>query len=486
MLTVEGLSVRYGDLTALHDVDLAVADGAVVALIGESGSGKSTLLDAVLGVLPPSAAVSGAIRLGGRDLAGGLRRLRGTEIGYVAQDPFGSCNPVWPVGHHVAEAWYAHGRRPPPGLVARKLAALGVGDAATRLRRRPLTWSGGMLQRADLVAATAHEPALLLADEPTSALDADTAEAVMADLVRTARSALVAGHDLALLTRHADEVYVLLRGRLVERVRVDRGGVDALAAHARHEHTTALLAALPRERLAGVTKARRPAGAKRWQSNTASLERVTLGHPGAAPVLVDVDLTVRPGEVVGICGPSGQGKTTLLRALAGLHRPMSGTVRLGDVAVWQGRRRPRRPRPGYVMPVFQDVSASLDPRWPAWRSVAEARPGATRADVEHLFAAVGLAEAHLDVRPQQLSGGQRQRVAIARALAGRAALIVADEPTAALDPTVAAGIVRLLREVADRGCTVVVASHDEARLRSFADRVLRVAELGIHDGNTSL
>jgi peptide/nickel transport system ATP-binding protein len=200
-------------------------------------------------------------------------------------------------------------------------------------------------------------------------------------------------------------------------------------------------------------------------------------------VLVGVDLHVRAGEVLGICGPSGQGKTTLLRALAGLHRPAAGSVWLGDVDVWRGRR-PRRPRPGYVMPIFQDVAASLDPRWPVWRSVAEA--GATRPDVERLFAAVGLDERHLDARPAHLSGGQRQRVAIARALAGKAALIVADEPTAALDPTVAAGVVRLLREVADDGCAVVVASHDEARTNSYADRVLRVAELGIHDGSGSL
>jgi peptide/nickel transport system ATP-binding protein len=478
MLSIEGLSVRYGDVVALHDVDFAVADGQVVALIGESGSGKSTLLDAVLGVLPPSAEVSGTIR------PGGMRR--GIEIGYLAQDPFGSCDPVWPVGHHVAEAWRVHGQRPPRGHIARRMAALGV--AADRLRGRPHTWSGGMLQRADLVAATAHEPALLLADEPTSALDTETAEAAMADLTGAARSVLVAGHDLALLTRHADEVYVLLRGRVVERIQVDRGGVDVLAARAQHEHTRALLAALPNpsdQLQHGHLHATslQEGGHAAIRTGAARLECVTLGHPGGAPVLVGVDLTVRAGEVVGICGPSGQGKTTLLRALAGLHRPAAGTIRLGDVDVWQGRR-PRRPRPGYVMPIFQDVSASLDPRWQVWRSVAEA--GATRADVTRLFAAVGLAESHLDVLPHQLSGGQRQRVAIARALAGRPALIVADEPTAALDPTVAAGVVRLLREVADAGCAVVVASHDEARLRSFADRVLRVAELGIRDGNRSL
>jgi peptide/nickel transport system ATP-binding protein len=478
MLSIEGLSVRYGDVVALHDVDLAVADGQVVALIGESGSGKSTLLDAVLGVLPPAAEVSGTIR------PGGMRR--GIEIGYLAQDPFGSCDPVWPVGHHVAEAWRVHGQRPPRGHIARRMAALGV--AADRLRRRPHTWSGGMLQRADLVAATAHEPALLLADEPTSALDADAADAAMTDLTRTARSALIAGHDLALLTRHADEVYVLLRGSVVERIRIDRGGTTALAEKATHEHTRALLNALPRSAPWSPTAVLGPPeqqyGSKvRPGRAVARLERVTLGHPGGPPVLVDVGLTVRAGEVVGICGPSGQGKTTLLRALAGLHRPVAGTIRLGDVDVWQGRR-PRRPRPGYVMPIFQDVSASLDPRWQVWRSVAEA--GATRADVARLFAAVGLAESHLDVLPHQLSGGQRQRVAIARALAGRPALIVADEPTAALDPTVAAGVVRLLREVADGGSAVVVASHDEARIRSFADRVLRVAELGIRDGGRSL
>jgi peptide/nickel transport system ATP-binding protein len=477
MLAVEGLSVRYGDTVALHDVDLTVADGEVVALIGESGSGKSTLLDAVLGVLPPSAAVSGAIR------PGGLRR--GIEIGYVAQDPFGSCDPVWTVGHHVAEAWRVHGQRPSRGHIARRLATLGI--PADRLRRRPHTWSGGMLQRADLVAATAHEPALLLADEPTSALDADAADAAMGDITRAARSVLVAGHDLALLTRYADEVYVLLRGQVVECVRINRGGVNALATQARHAHTRALLAALPapaERQQGGLTDTTRQYGHLAGAAGAAGrLERVTLGHPGGPPVLVDVDLTVRAGEVVGICGPSGQGKTTLLRALAGLHRPLSGTIWLGDVAVWQGRR-PRRPRPGYVMPVFQDVSASLDPRWPVWRSVGEA--GATRADVERLFTSVGLDHAHLDVRPRQLSGGQRQRVAIARALAGRPALIVADEPTAALDPTVAAGVVRLLREVADGGCAVVVASHDEARVNSFTDRVLRVAELGIRDGSTSL
>jgi peptide/nickel transport system ATP-binding protein len=475
MLAVEGLSVRYGDSDALHDVDLTVADGEVVALIGESGSGKSTLLDAVLGVLPPSAAVSGTIR------PGGLRR--GIEIGYVAQDPFGSCDPVWTVGHHVAEAWRVHGQRPPRGHIARRLATLGI--PADRLRRRPHTWSGGMLQRADLVAATAHEPALLLADEPTSALDAGAADAAMGDLTRAARSVLVAGHDLALLTRYADEVYVLLRGQVVERVRINRGGVDALATQAHHAHTRALLAALPGRLQQSHFHATslQESGFAAIRTGAARLECVTLGYLGGPPVLVGVDLTVRAGEVVGICGPSGQGKTTLLRALAGLHRPLSGTIWLGDVAVWQGRR-PRRPRPGYVMPVFQDVSASLDPRWPVWRSVAEA--GATRADVERLFTSVGLDHAHLDVRPRQLSGGQRQRVAIARALAGRPALIVADEPTAALDPTVAAGVVRLLREVADGGCAVVVASHDEARVNSFADRVLRVAELGIRDGSTSL
>jgi ABC-type glutathione transport system ATPase component len=204
------------------------------------------------------------------------------------------------------------------------------------------------------------------------------------------------------------------------------------------------------------------------------------GHPVQA--VCDVSVAVRPGEVLGITGSSGCGKSTTLRLLAGLEPPDRGVVRLGGQDIWRGvRRGPRLPRPGYVMPVFQDPVASLDRRWPIWRSISEpltvgqslSTAERRRLARQHLER-VGLG--HLDERaiPAQLSGGQAQRVAIVRALVAQPALVVADEPTASLDVTTAAGVTRVLREAADLGIALVVVSHDQDRLAVLCDRVLRM------------
>ncbi|SEF18959.1 dipeptide/oligopeptide/nickel ABC transporter ATP-binding protein [Jiangella alba] len=210
---------------------------------------------------------------------------------------------------------------------------------------------------------------------------------------------------------------------------------------------------------------------------------VTYGQRGHVHhAVVDLTVAVHPGEIVGVTGASGCGKSTTLRLLAGLEQPHAGTVRLGGADIWAEGRTPRPPRPGYVMPVFQDPVASLDRRWPIWRSVTEpltvGRPRMSKqermaAAREHL---ARLSLDHLDVRclPTQLSGGQCQRVAIARALVAGPALVVADEPTASLDVTTAAGVTRVLREAADQGTALVIVSHDQDRLSVLADRILRM------------
>lgn len=219
---------------------------------------------------------------------------------------------------------------------------------------------------------------------------------------------------------------------------------------------------------------------------------------GDQVVLAPTDLVVETGEVVGVCGPSGAGKSTLLRVLAGLEPPDEGAVLFAGEPVW-GRRFGRKvrlaPHPGYVMPVFQHARASLDPRWPLWRSVTEpltVPPASLRSGLGRrertlsLLSEVGLEHLDIESVPGELSIGQCQRLAILRALAAEPAAIAADEPTSALDTTTAASVLRLLRSVADRGTALLIASHDEAMLSVMADRIIRVENGVLRDDGVLL
>ncbi|MEQ3553394.1 ATP-binding cassette domain-containing protein [Pseudonocardia nematodicida] len=462
-LVVRDLVVTYADgHRALDGVDLEIGDGESWAVVGRSGCGKTTLLRAVLGLLPPGARVTGSIRVGGREVIGAsepdLRALRGRVAGYVPQDPFAACDPLRTVGYHVASAWRAHRLVPPPGRVDAGLTAVGIDDAATSAARHPHTWSGGMLQRATIVAGTAHDPPLTLADEPTSALDAELADDVL-QLVRARSGALLlVSHDLALVARHADHVLVLDGGRGVEHGPAAR----LLSAPSAPATRTLVEASVPYGRPAPRTA---PIG-----DVVVRADRVSRTY-GPVTAVDDVSLELRSGEVVGLVGRSGSGKSTLARLVAGMERPDTGTVVHGS-----GARR----RPGYVMPIFQDPVASLDRRWPLWRSLVEplrargrrlTRASARTAAAE-MLERVGLAGLDPGRRPASLSVGQAQRVAIARALAAEPALLVADEPTASLDVASAATITELLRDTASDGTAILVVSHDRARLETWADRVV--------------
>jgi peptide/nickel transport system ATP-binding protein len=468
LVTIRGLTVTYQvGQAALRDVDLDVGAAECLAVVGESGSGKTTLARVLLGLLPPRAQVRGSARVAGTEVVAApqaaLRRLRGRTIGYVPQDPYQAAHPLHPVGHHVAEAWRAVGQRPPAGSVAARLAALGIPDPPRRIRQHPHQWSGGMLQRATMAAAGVHQPPLTVADEPTSALDDELAAGVLAALRRDARALLLITHDLRRVLPVADRIAVMHAGEVVE-----VGPTAAVRAAPRHPHTRSLIAALPAGRR--VDAAVRPAGPP--VVAVAAVSRVyRIGrHP--VPAVREASLAVHRGELVGIHGRSGSGKSTLLRLLAGIERPDSGTVQFASQPGW--------PAAGWVMPVFQDSRASLDPRWPVARILAEPVPGragrgwsapAWVAAVRERLAEIGLPELDPLARPPQLSSGQCQRIAVLRALLADPALIVADEPTSGLDTVNAARVAALLRRAADRGVAAVVVSHDLDRLASIADRI---------------
>ncbi len=537
-LSVRRLDVRYANgVNAVRGVDFDLARGECLGLVGESGCGKTTIARAALGLLHSGARVEGDILIGGRGITGLSARemdaIRGLSVGFVSQDPYASFNPIASVFRHMAEPWLAHRMAVPPGSVERGISALGIDPAGAAAY--PHQWSGGMLQRASIAAAAAHDPPLIIADEPTSAIDADRSDSILRALTGTGAGLLLVSHDLMTVGRHADRIAVCYAGRVVA-----LGAAGEILGERRHPYLEALLAALPRPgrglptpldgapprldrpvvgcpfrprcrysrpacleaepdlvdgtacgvfRRAGgspplgrasATEDTATRGARRAPAEpvlrATGLSKRYEGRGGTVRALVDADLVVGAGEIVGLSGPSGCGKSTLLRLLGGIERPDSGLVEL------EGRAFPGAD--GRIMPVFQDPVGSLDRRWPIWRTVTEPllrRPAyrgiakeAYRELAREALSGVGLGHLDMESRPADLSVGQCQRVSIARALIAEPTVVLADEPTSALDASVAAAVLRLLAKAASGGASIVLVSHDDAMLRCLCDRVARM------------
>ncbi|MEM1264771.1 MAG: ATP-binding cassette domain-containing protein [Pseudomonadota bacterium] len=463
VLQCQDLKITYpGGGTPVQGVSFALMPGECFALVGGSGAGKSTIAKALAGLHRHETEVSGSLLINGRDMAraqaGDWRAVRGQQIGFVAQNPWESCDPLRPVRDHVAEAWRCQGLSTTWPEIAARLSGHGVAEAGARMRQHPHTWSGGMLQRASIAAAGALTPPILIADEPTSALDADRAQSVLAALRSLGAAVVLISHDIGLVLRNADRVGVLHGGTLVE-----QGTPTALRDRAVHPETRRLLAALgtlpERDSATNATPILRIEGV------SASYDK------GRVAALTCANLAVSSGDIIGVQGPSGCGKSTLLRLAMGIERPTSGVIWRADMLN----------RPGAILPVFQDPVGSLVPHWPIWRSVVEPLTAPRqhrlprdqkRKKVAEALARVGLAEIDPESRPSELSIGQCQRVALARATISEPALIVADEPTSALDSPSAWLVSRLLRDAADRGAAVLVVSHDSTFLDRLVDRVV--------------
>jgi peptide/nickel transport system ATP-binding protein len=467
VLSVRGLTVEYGGRAVLEGVDLSVDAGEAVVVLGGSGSGKSTLLRALLGLVP----VPGRVRVdelalqtdaGQLDLTShrAWRQVRGREIGMVFQDPALALTPLRRVGSLLTEV------SGDPAQVEPLLRASGFADPAPVAARRAFELSGGMAQRVGFGLAVAGGPRVLLADEPTTALDGPAREELVARLRERAAggtAVVLVTHDVTVAAALADRVVVLHRGRIVE-----HGSPARVLGDPVDEATRALVRDVP-----WALPVRHPAPPPTG-GTAVRVRGLTKAYAGT-PVLDGLDLDIGEGEVVGVAGRSGGGKTTLLRCLLGLERPDGGELRLAGVdPTVQGWRAVRR----VVQLVPQDPRASLNP----WRTAAQlvADPldfhrigtrASRRARARELLAAMGL-DGLADRRPNALSTGQCQRVALARALAVRPQVLVADEPASALDVTLQAELIRVLSQVvAEHGMTALVVSHDLHVLERLCDRI---------------
>jgi peptide/nickel transport system ATP-binding protein len=486
LLRVRDLSVVFdsaaGDTHAITNISFDVAAGEILGIVGESGSGKSVSCRAILGLLPASARVTGTVEYKGRELLGldsdGLRHIRGRDVSMVFQNPASHLDPLMKVGAQVSEPLIHHrqisaadARR---GAIER-LREVQLDRPEQRADNYPHQLSGGMKQRVMIATAVACEPGLLLADEPTTALDV-TVQAHILELLGTLNrqhdlSIVLVSHDLAVVAQVCDRVLVMRAGEIVE-----HGSTDQVIHSPQHSYTRQLLDSQPSRMI------RRPAapvaGEPLLQVSNLSAD-FSLPGRRILHALDNVSISLLKGQSLGIVGESGSGKSTLARVIMGLVKPKCGEVQLNGESILQSRGRPALAVCRTVQMAFQNPYDSLNPRFSVRDSIAEplrrhrlVASDALDARVADLMELVELDPRLADRLPAQLSGGQCQRVGIARALAMNPQLLIADEITSALDVTIQAQIIELLKRLREQqDLSVIFISHDLALVRSFCDQV---------------
>ena len=501
-------------------ISFDIPENTTVALVGESGSGKSVTAMAILNLLPDNAERSGVIAFQGRDLLKASRQqlqaLRGKDIACVFQDPMSSLNPVFTVGAQLCEPLIKHLGLSSKQAMARAEALLdevGLPEPKRRLGAYPHELSGGQQQRVMIAMALSCEPKLLIADEPTTALDVTIQRQIMELLAavkaRHRMSMLFISHDLGVVGEIADEVVVMRQGTVRE-----RGPVADIFARPQDAYTRALLACRPTLSNTGArltvidelmaTEADRPqsaapmpslkdAGAPvileaRALTKSFWIPRGLFGRREFKAVGRDgrgVSFQLRRGHTLGVVGESGSGKTTMGLALLRLHEasggPVGGEVRFAGedlLALSPAQMLPMRRR---LQVVFQNPYASLNPRFSIGQTLVEPMAihgiGSSREDREAraraLLHKVGLDDSAMGRYPHEFSGGQRQRIAIARCLTLNPEVLVLDEAVSALDVSVQAQVLNLLKDLQDDlGLAYVFISHNLAVVRFMADEVL--------------
>jgi ABC-type microcin C transport system duplicated ATPase subunit YejF len=491
VLSLKNIGVTFstldGNVEAVKSASIHVNAGETIAIVGESGSGKSQMMMAAMGLLSSNGKATGEALFEGRNLLdmkrAELNRIRGRKISMIFQEPMTSLDPLYTIGNQLIEPIKHHlklGAEAARKRAIEMLELVKIKEPTRRMGSYPHEMSGGQRQRVMIAMALANNPELLIADEPTTALDVTIQAEIlelMADLQKRLGMAMIfITHDLGIVKRIANRVYVMRKGEVVE-----DGDTKAIFATPQHEYTKALLSAEPTGRKA-------PPVATAPVILSGKDMRVTFkiggGFLGASSIELkavdDVSISLRQGQTIGIVGESGSGKSTLARALLRLL-PSQGALNFNGQLITGFDRSQMQPLRKELQVVFQDPFGSLSPRMTAGQIITEGlivhEPAMSRA-ARDLRAVQALNDVQIDPAlrnryPHEFSGGQRQRLAIARAIILKPKVVVLDEPTSALDRQVQKQIVDLLRDLQKtHNLSYLFISHDLSVVRAMADYIM--------------
>jgi peptide/nickel transport system ATP-binding protein len=510
LLTIQEFQVRYPNqgTWAVAGVDLILRPGDILGLVGESGCGKSTLGRAALRLVPRGTTLKGTATFEGRSILdftpGELRHFRGEAVSLVFQDPMTRLDPLMTIGDHCVETLLAHEPQLSKAEAkARSLAALkAVNIPPDRWGQYPHEFSGGMRQRVAIALALVLNPKLIVADEPTTSLDVTVSAQILQELTRLCRERnmglILISHDLSLVAEYCDQVAVMYEGKLVE-----LGTAQQVLTTPEHPYTQSLLQAAVDLQQAAIrtVDTQTPAPLLRVQDlqqhytlSPNPLARL-LGRqtPGVIKAVDGVSLDLYPGEILGLVGESGCGKSTFSRTLLRLIDPTAGRIEfLGQDITGLPKQAMRQQRREMQM-IFQDPHACLNPMMTVGRGIGDplrihnlATGAAVDEQVRAMMTRVGLTpvDDYFHRFPGDLSGGQQQRVAIARALITQPKLVICDEPVSMLDASIQAQVLALMLDLKrEFDLTYLFITHDLWVARYLCDRIAvmqagKIVELG--------